>query len=72
MAAKVTYTKKGSDPSSIVWPPHGAPGEQYTFTDGVAVSFPNLIGYGDGSVTFSDGRPFPPLTGQGSTFQHGK
>lgn len=70
--AKVLYTKKGSDPATITWPSAGPPTEQFKLTDGAAVSIPGLIGYGDGTFTFPDGRLVPPLTAQGSTFVHQK
>jgi hypothetical protein len=72
MAAKVLYTKKGSDPTTIVWPQTGPYAERFTFTSGTAANVSQLIGYPDGSITFADGRLFPPITSQGSTLKHQK
>jgi hypothetical protein len=70
--AKVLYTAKGSDPSTIVHPPGAPPSEQITVTSGVATVIRFLIGYGDGSMTYPDGRLFPAITAQGSTLAHQK
>ncbi len=72
MTAKVLYTKKGNDPATITWPPGGPPSQQWKITSGTPLAIPELIGYGDGTITFADGRPFPMLTAQGSTFAHQK
>ena len=72
MAAKVLYTKKGNDPTTITWPPAGPPSERFDLTSGSAVTISGLIGYGDGSFTFPDGRVVPGLSAQGSTFVHQK
>lgn len=72
MTAKVLYTKKGSDPTTIMWPTAGPLSERFTFTSGTPTVITGLIGYGDGSITFPDGRAFPPLTAMGSTFAHQK
>ena len=72
MAAKVLYTKKGSDPTTITWPSAGPPSEQFQITSGAAVTLHGLIGYGDGTITFPDGRLFPAITSQGSTLVHQK
>ena len=72
MAAKIVYTNKGSDGSTLVWPTSGPPRERWTFTAGTPLTIPELIGYGNGIVTFADGRLFPPLTAQGSTLVHQK
>jgi hypothetical protein len=72
MTAKVLYTKKGSDPTTIVWPDTGPPDQRWTFTSGTPVVINDLIGYiGDGgAITFASGRSFPMKTPQGSTFVH--
>lgn len=70
MTAKVLYTKKGSDPAAITWPPLGPPNERWTLNSGTPLVIPNLIGYGDGTITFPDGRLFPAASTQGSTFIH--
>jgi hypothetical protein len=72
MAAKVLYTQKGSDPATIIWPTSGPAAERFTFTSGTPQVIANLIGYGDGSITYHDGRTFPPVTAAGSTFGHQK
>lgn len=72
MAAKILYTAKGTDPSTILWPAAGPMSERFKFTSGTATVIPQLIGYGDGSITYADGRAFPPVTAQGSTFAHQK
>lgn len=72
MTAKVLYTKKGSDPATILWPITGPPSEQFKITAGSPTVIDGLIGYGDGTITYPDGRLFPALTGQGSTFAHQK
>jgi hypothetical protein len=70
MAAIVLYTAAGGDPTIITWPDVGPPYERWTFTAGTALAVAGLIGYGDGSITFEDGRTFPQKTSQGSTFYH--
>ena len=71
MAAKVTYTQKGSDPATITWPPSGPPGERFTLISGTPLVISNLVVYpGTGLITFADGRALPPITAQGSTFVH--
>jgi hypothetical protein len=72
MTAKVLYTKKGSDPATIMWPPAGPPTERFQLTSGTPAVIAGLIGYGDGTITFPDGRVFPSLSSQGSTFAHQK
>ena len=73
MSAKVLYTKAGSDPTSIVWPSAGPPYERWTLTSGTALTIlSGLIGYGDGTITYADGRMTPQLTVQGSTVAHQK
>jgi len=72
MSAKVLYTKGGSDPTVLVWPDKGPWYERWSFTSGTALVIQGLIGYGDGSITFADGRLFPPVTAQGSTMVHKK
>lgn len=72
MGAKMLYTKSGSDPNTITWPPNGPPNERYQLTSGTAATIPDLIGYGDGTATYPDGRLFPPLSAAGSTFVHQK
>jgi hypothetical protein len=71
MSAKILYTKKGSDPTTIVWPPTGPTSERWTFSDGAVTSVLQLIGYPD-HIEFADGRTFPALSTQGSTLQHQK
>jgi hypothetical protein len=70
--AKVLYTQKGTDPTTIIWPSAGPPNERWPLTSGVPTVIFNLIGYGDGSVTYPDGRALPPLSPQGSTVVHQK
>ncbi len=70
MTAKVLYTARGSDPAAITWPIAGVPSDMFNFNNGQITVIPSLIGYGDGSITFADGRPFPSITPQGSTFVH--
>jgi hypothetical protein len=72
MAAKILYSKGGSDPTTLVWPDKGPWWERWSFTSGTALLIQDLIGYGDGSITFADGRQFPPVTVQGSTLKHQK
>lgn len=72
MSAKVLYTAKGNDPQTITHPSVGPPNEQFKLTSGQPVSIVGLIGYGDGSITFPDGRLLPPITSQGSTVVHQK
>jgi len=72
MAAKILYTKQGSDPTTLVWPASGPPSERWTFTSGTALAIPELIGYGNGTTTYADGRAFPVITSQGSTLLHQK
>lgn len=70
MTAKVLYTKKASDPTTITFPDAGPPSDRFVLTNGTATVIQGLIGYGDGSITYADGRAFPKLSGQGSTFAH--
>ena len=70
MAAKILYTKSGSDPNTIIWPDKGPWWERWSFPSGTVVVINELIGYGDGTSTFADGRLFPGLTAQGSTLKH--
>lgn len=72
MSAKVLYTAKGADPAVITWPVAGPPNDQIKLTSGVALAVVGLIGYGDGSITYPDGRLFPALSLQGSTIVHQK
>lgn len=72
MSAKVLYTKAGSDPTNIVWPPSGPPSDRFPLTSGTAAAISGLIGYGDGSITYPDGRLFPSVSAAGSTFAHQK
>jgi hypothetical protein len=72
MAAKVLYTAKGTDPSTVQWPPSGPPNERWSFTSGTPVTIKDLIGYGNGNITFADGRQFPVMSSQGSTMVHQK
>lgn len=70
MTAKILYTQAGSDPAAINWPPSGPASDVFTFAAGQITIIPTLIGYGDGSITYADGRKFPAVTPQGSTFVH--
>jgi len=72
MAAKVLYTAKGTDPSTLQWPTAGPLKERWNFTSGSVTSIPELIGYGNGNITFADGRQFPVFSQQGSTMTHQK
>jgi len=72
MSAKILYIKAGTDPTTGLWPSAGPPYERWNFTSGTAVVIQDLIGYGDGSVTFADGRAFQIVTPQGSTLKHQK
>jgi len=72
MSAKILYTKKGTDPTTITWPSAGPPSERWQITSGTALPISDLIGYGDGTITFPDGRLFPAMTTQGSAFAHQK
>jgi hypothetical protein len=73
MAAKVLFTAKGSDPTTLVWPPAGRMIDRWTFTSGTPLKIPDLIPYGDGTIiTYPDGRLFPTMTPQGSTLVHQK
>lgn len=72
MTAKVLYTAKGNDPATIVWPAAGPPGDQFKLTSGTPISILGLIGYGDGSITYPDGRLLPSLSAAGSTIVHQK
>lgn len=72
MTAKVLYTKRGSDPTTIFWPPAGPPSERFQLTSGTPTVIPGLIGYGDGTFTFPDGRLVPTMSDQGSVFVHQK
>jgi hypothetical protein len=67
MAAKVLYTQKGSDPTTVVWPAQGPNHEKFTLTSGTAQVCPGLISYGDGTITYHDGRALPQVTPAGST-----
>jgi hypothetical protein len=67
MAAKVIYTQKGSDPATVVWPAQGPNHEKFTLVSGTAQVIPNLIAYGNGTLTYPDGRALPQLTPAGST-----
>src|SRR5215831_2259292 len=70
MTALVLYTNSGGDGATILWPDAGPPAERWNFASGQLVAIAGLIGYGDGSITFEDGRSFPQRTPQGSTFYH--
>lgn len=70
--AKILYTKQGSDPTTITFPDTGPPGDKITITSGTALVVNNLIGYGDGTITYPDGRLFPSLSKAGSSFAHQK
>jgi hypothetical protein len=72
MTAKIIYTQNGTDGATIKWPDTGPLSQRWTFTSGTPAVIPDLIGYGDGSITFADGRAFPPITTQGSTFKHSR
>ena len=70
--AKILYTKQGNDPTTITHPDTGPPSDRITITSGTPLVVNNLIGYGDGTITYPDGRLFPPVTKQGSTLAHQK
>jgi hypothetical protein len=70
MTAKILYTQAGTDPAQINWPQGGPALDTFTFAAGQVTIIPTLIGYGDGSITYADGRKFPAATPQGSTFIH--
>lgn len=70
MTAKVLYTAAGSDPAAITWPQAGPPNEVFNFNSGQITVIQSLLGYGDGTITYADGRRFPAVTPQGSTFIH--
>src|SRR5262245_49811738 len=70
MTALVLYSNRGGDGATILWPDAGRPYERWTFITGVARELDDLIGYGDASITFEDGRVFPQRTPRGSTFYH--
>jgi hypothetical protein len=70
MSALVLYTPAGGDGAVIQWPPAGPPHERWTFVAGTPLEIDELIGYGDASITFEDGRGFPQHTPNGSSFFH--
>jgi hypothetical protein len=70
MTAKIAYAAKNADPAVLTWPLTGPPNERFTFTSGQSTVVQGLIGYGDGTATYPDGRLFPALTAQGSTLTH--
>jgi hypothetical protein len=70
MSALVLYTPSGGDGATILWPSEGPPDQRWNFAAGQLIPIAGLIGYGDGSITFEDGRSFPQRTPQGSTFYH--
>ncbi len=72
MAAKVIYTQKGSDPTTILWPSQGANRDKFTLTSGTAQTCEGLISHGNGTVTYADGRALPALTPAGSTVTNSK
>jgi hypothetical protein len=72
MAAKVIYTQKGSDPTTIVWPAQGPNHQKFTLTSGTAQTCEGLISYGNGTITFADGRALPAVTAAGSTVTNSK
>jgi hypothetical protein len=72
MSVKALYVKGGSDPTTITWPAAGPPYERWILTSGTPVVIFDLIGYGDGSITYADGRLLPASTTQGSTVKHKK
>jgi len=72
MSAKLLYTAKGNDPATITWPAIGPPTDQVQVTSGKPLAVAGLIGYGDGTITYPDGRLFPALSSQGSSFVHQK
>jgi hypothetical protein len=71
MAAKILYTKKGSDPNTIVWPDSGPPDQRWSFTSGTPKVIMELLGWSNsGVITFPSNRVFPMKTAQGLTFTH--
>lgn len=70
--AKVIYTQKGSDPATIVWPAQGPNSEKFTLVNGTAQNCEGLISYGNGTITFADGRALPQITTAGSTVTNSK
>jgi hypothetical protein len=72
MGAKILYVAKGTDPAAVYWPQVGPTHERWKFNSGQVSSMPDLIGYGDGTITYPDGRLFPAMSSQGSTFVHQK
>jgi hypothetical protein len=70
MTAKLLYTKQGTDPTMLLWPPAGKSEDRFQFTNGQTTTVP-LIVYSD-YLTYPDGRPFPSITPQGSTLVHQK
>jgi hypothetical protein len=70
MSALVLYSSSGGDGATILWPVEGPPDQRWNFSAGVLTPIAGLIGYGDGSISFEDGRDFPQTTPNGSTFYH--
>jgi hypothetical protein len=70
MSALVLYTPAGGDGTRMLWPPSGPEHERWTFVAGTPLAIDELIGYGDASITFEDGRAFPQHTPAGSSFYH--
>jgi len=68
MSARILYTQAGNDPAKIVWPPAGHPSERWEFESGKPREVDGLFTHGDGSITVPDGREFPRVTPEGSTF----
>jgi hypothetical protein len=65
--AKILYTQAGSDAASIKWPPGTS--QAWIFATGTPVVIPELIFYpANGMITYADGREFPRISPQGSTF----
>jgi hypothetical protein len=69
MTAKILFTQHGTDPSPIAWPPNSPPAETFILTTAVVSTIPVLIAYpATGQATFADGRQYPGVSVQGSTF----
>jgi hypothetical protein len=67
--ARILYTKAGSDPTVITWPPGQAVGHSWQLTSGTPATITDLIASPvDRTILYPDGRIFPSTTPNGSTF----